>query len=997
ALRQHGEPHYELSIFDAEEPASDAPADVAFDLHDAKQPQLVSYTQLSAAQLEAIDRALATFAGAALAQPHACIAELPLLDDSQRRTVLYDWNTTAAADLSSAATLPGMFSVQARRTPHARAVRHGQRSLSYKELDELSDALAASLHEANVLPGARVLVSLPHGLELVIAFLGVMKARASYVPVDPDAPVGRRETILATATPAMTLCETGARELWLEHTPCLSLDTLARHASRSSAKLGHDADDVACVIFTSGSTGVPKGVEVLQRGLLNHALAMSRLYKLAPGDRVLCTASVGFDVCGEQIYPALLAGAEVVMRPSDVFDSLTRFESFVRSAEITTLILPAGFWHEWMHALEIMSTPLPPSLRVVCVGSEKVLARHVHTFDRITEGKVQLFQGYGPTEATITCTLYQHTPGALREGEDMPIGRPIANVQMYVLDARMMPVPMGIVGDLYVAGEGLARGYLAAPALTAERFVANPFVAGTCMYKTGDRARYREDGQLVFLGREDSQIKLRGFRVELAEIEAVLAGCSGVSECVVLLAQPDDAPARLVAYVVRGASTPELTIAGLRSHLEQHLPAYMVPSDWLFLDTMPRTLNHKIDRAALPEVPVVSDRGRQRATGSPLEQTLCALVARLFPGRSVLPDDDFFRDLGGDSLLAIRLIAGIEAEHKVALSLSDFARDATVRALAKRLSGTASAGPSADYLTIQAGEQDKRPPLWLLPAVGGHVLYGEQLRRSMDPAQTVFGLDAPGLRESEQPLTRIEALADFYLRTILRVQPHGPYVIAGPSLGGLAAWQIACQLARQGESRVVVVLLDTWGPGYPRVVGPLQRLLDQAGHVLRQPSLSALWSLVLDRVDRRVRTWSGVPRYTVADHIEGVCGERIREVVRCAQIAAESYCPPPFAGHVLLFRATRNGHSSGVRFSGNDNGWGALLNPERARVVPVATHHQELSDRPPALIGERLQELLDGLAVESSAPAPPQMHNHWTQSQVHEHLAPLPLLQAHLN
>jgi aspartate racemase len=797
-----------------------------------------------------------------------------------------------------------------------------------------------------------------------------LKAGAAYVPIDPSYPLARVQNMIRDSEArTVVTCETLREALFAElrQSVCFDRDG-ADLATQAMARPNVEVDpfDLAYVIYTSGSTGKPKGVEIPHRGLVNHSFAIAKNYGLGPGDRVLCSASISFDVAGEQIYPALFSGAEVVVRPDDLFDSFARFDAFVREEAITTMVLPTAFWHEWVRDLGTSGRSVPPSLRALSVGTEKALGEHLGEWDRLTEGRVKFFQGYGPTETSVTCTMYAHDRSAFDGDRPLPIGRPLPNTEIYVLDGRREPVPIGFVGELFVGGHGLARGYHLSPELTAERFVSHPFRSGERLYRTGDLGRYEPDGQIVYAGRADYQVKVRGFRVELGEIEDVLREFPGVDEVVVILRE-ERGQKRLVAYVV---ATGDVEFAKLKAFAADRLPDYMVPSSVVRLTALPMTANQKVDRSALPPPARSDDEPTIERPTTELERTLAEEWGRLLGVQEIGVRDDFYT-LGGDSLLAVRMLSGLEAKLGRAVPLSAFGRGPTIEKLAAFLSSTSSR--RAEPLVVVVQEGDGRAPLWLLHPVGGHVVFGRWLRRHMDPRQPILGIQACGLDGEHPPLSTVEAMAELYVGLVRERQPRGPYFLAGPSMGGFLALEIAQRLKQQGEEVALLAFLDTWGPNYPRRTSSLVYFFDQLNTLRTLPT----WDERIRRLHERFgpRQEDGAarrsvvpPRYEVLEGIEhnSALVEAIDRVTRANGEANVAYRPRAYDGAIVLLRAEKTTRWSGMRFDDPDNGWRPLA-LRGLRTISVACTHLELVDEPPPEAGRALQEEIDRVCTESTA------------------------------
>jgi amino acid adenylation domain-containing protein len=643
---------------------------------------------------------------------------------------------------------------------------------------------------------------------------------------------------------------------------------------------GGEADALAYVIFTSGSTGAPKGVEVRQVSLVNHALAMAELYAIGPSDRVLFSASIGFDVAGEQIYPALISGAAVVVRPEDLFSSFERFDQHLRAAAVTTLMLPTAFFHEWTRELDAGRLTLPPALRALGVGTEAVSSALLGHFLAHAGGRMRFLQGYGPTETTITCTAYVHDGRSFAPGEVVPIGLPLPNTEVYVLDEALRLVADGEVGELYVGGAGLARGYLGRPELTSERFIAHPFAAErhARLYRTGDLVRRATDGQLSFVGRADFQIKVRGHRVEPLEIERVLCEQPGIDEALVMLREREQGAARLVAYVV---SAEPLDAALLARACRGHLPSYMVPDAFVALPAFPKTLNQKVDRNALPD-PAPDPAREKRAARNDLELLLSRAFAEVLGVSELCIEDDFFA-LGGNSLRALRLLQLIRQNCSCELGLADIFAAPSVAALAARI----AQGGTLDRATVLCLKPGHGTPLFLM--CGIHIY--QPLADALAAPNPVYALLLPSeasVADQGLALPAIERLAFEYLQVLREHTPHGPYALGGLSFGGAVAYEMARQLEGAGEMVTVVGLFDTALPrGRTRSARSwlrrwLRTLLVRVGSEASRDREGAVTSDVEQLAaleQRRQRAY----------------GERLVDYDRARK---------PYAGRVVLYRAT---------------------------------------------------------------------------------------------
>ncbi|HTQ81481.1 MAG TPA: amino acid adenylation domain-containing protein, partial [Thermoanaerobaculia bacterium] len=648
---------------------------------------------------------LETLLAAVVERPETRLSALPLLTAGERQQLLAEWNDTRAPHPLET-PIHELFERQAARTPELSAVIFAGERLTYRELDRCSNQLARRLRRLGVGPEERVAICLARGLDLAVALLGVLKAGGAYVPLDPDYPQERLAFMLADSGASVLVTEEGLRAAL----PAAGLRVVSVDAERlalaaeSAAPVasGTSAENLAYVIYTSGSTATPKGVLVPHRAFVNHNAASAAYYEVAPGDRFLQFASISFDVAGEEFFIPWLAGATVALHADPAGTSFEQYLELVAGQELSILNLPASFWHDWVAELSRAPRPLPPSLRVMIVGNEKALPERFAAWRRLIGERVRSTNAYGPTEDTVTSTIYESALAPESEVlRTVPIGRPLANKQVHVLDAEMRPVPVGVPGELYIGGAGLARGYLGRPDLTVEKFVPNPFgelrgTPGSRLYRTGDLARQRPDGNVEFLGRVDHQVKIRGFRIELGEIETVLGQYPGVGSVVVLAREDRPGEVRLVAYVVGegGAlQAPPATPAALRRYVRERLPEYMVPAACVVLAAWPMTPNGKLDRKALPAPETVESAAETAhvAPRTPVEELVAGVWAEILGLARVGAEDNFF-ELGGHSLLATRVVSRLREALPVDLPLRDLFELPTVAALAARLERALGAG-----------------------------------------------------------------------------------------------------------------------------------------------------------------------------------------------------------------------------------------------------------------------------------------------------------------
>jgi amino acid adenylation domain-containing protein len=608
--------------------------------------------------------------------PDRRLSELPWLSASERRQLLVEWNATARAyplELGAHA----LFEAQVERSPDATALVAAGYSLTYAELNGRANRLAHRLRRLGIGPDVLVVLYMDRSPETVVAMLAVLKAGGAYVPVDPATPAERVQFMLedTRAPVVMTHARLRARVPG-EPRWCLAVDAM-------EAELGLECEDnpapeaaphnLAYVLYTSGSTGRPKGVMISRRSLTNFVGAARDVYNLQAGDRVLQFASIAFDIAVEEIFPTLAAGAMLVLRGAEELESVAALLRHVEGAGVTILDLPTAYWHELVRQLFAGAVRLPGCVHTVIAGGERMLPERVHEWDVAVGDAVRLMQGYGPTEVTVVATVADLTRrrGGRERTREVPIGAPIGNARVYVLDDYQQPVPVGVPGEAWIGGEGLARGYLNLPELTAECFLPDPFRPGTDerLYRTGDRVSLLPTGELIFHSRRDHQVKIRGFRVEPGEVDAVLSAHESVRESAVVAEAGPAGDMRLVAYVVPAEGT-ELDRPALRRFLEERLPSYMIPATIVALAALPLTVTGKLDRQRLsaPDLGEGLDGSAFRPPLSVVERALAAIWSSVLGVSQVGLDDGFF-DLGGHSLLATQVVFRVREQLGVEVAL----------------------------------------------------------------------------------------------------------------------------------------------------------------------------------------------------------------------------------------------------------------------------------------------------------------------------------------
>jgi amino acid adenylation domain-containing protein len=743
-----------------------------------------------------------------VAKPQTRISDLPLLSESERHQLLVEWNDTRS-DYPAQSSVQALFEEQADTTPDATALMFGDETISYGELNRRANQMAHYLMAQGVSAESRVGICLDRSPALIINVLGILKAGGAYVPLDPAYPSSRLSFMLEDAGATLLLTEKQLRSSFQDqNTRTICVDELEEEITAGdemNPRSNIGADNLAYVMYTSGSTGKPKGVAVTHKNIVR--LVKNTNYANFTSDEVfLQFAPISFDASTFEIWGSLLNGARLaLMTPGAA--SLDELGRALKRFQVTTLWLTAGLFHL------MVDTHLDDlrGLKQLLAGGDVLSVPHVKKVVNELKG-CRLINGYGPTENTTFTCCYPIDNLAAINGS-VPIGRAIANSYVYVLDRHFNPSPVGIPGELYIGGDGLARGYLNQPELTAAKFINDPFrsEAGKQLYKTGDLVRRRSTGEIEFLGRIDNQVKVRGYRIELGEVETVLAQHEGVRDAVVIV-RKDQGDKHLAAYVVpREGKAP--TANELREFLSERLPGQMVPSLFVVLEELPLSANGKIDRAALPAIDGSRGAGKERCVlpQDKLELKLQRIWQKVLAVSPIGMDDNFF-ELGGHSLLAVRLFAQIEKSLGRNLPLATLFQAPTIRSLAEVLRKDGWAAPWSSLVLLQSG--GNRRPFFCVHAAGGNVLEYHALAQLLGADQPFYGFQALGLDGKQPPHTSIKEMAAHYIREMREVQPEGPYFIGGRSSGGAVAFEMACQLVAQGEQVELLALLDAYPAGY---------------------------------------------------------------------------------------------------------------------------------------------------------------------------------------
>ena len=833
--------------------------------------------------------------------PSVPVSRLPILTEAERRRILTEWNDTLTA-FPKYKGLHEMLEEWAEKSPDALALVFEGRQLSYRELNVQSDRLARRLQTHGAEPGSWVAISMDRTPEMIVAVLGIFKIGGAYVPIDPALPMERKNLILSETRPVVILSDQeNANSLPASGVELILLDTgwlemESEEEQEQELNPGVDAEPLAYIIYTSGSTGRPKGVLVPQSGLVNLCQAQKKIFEVLPGDRVLLFSSLNFDASISEIAMTLSAGATLV---------LGRRESIFPGPDLLAFMQQNAITHITLTPSSLANLPEGelPALRSLIVAGEPCPPELI---TRWGTGRA-VFNAYGPTEATVCATIARCIP----DGSPPPVGFPIPNVQVYILDPQLEPVPAGASGELVIGGAGVARGYLNHDELTARQFVPDPFscVEGARLYRTGDLARFKPNGEIELLGRSDGQVKIRGFRIELGEIENAIKMYRNIQDAVVTVREDHPGDKRLTAYVIPDPGS-GADVNNLRDFLKNKLPNYMLPAAFVFLENLPLTINGKLDRKSLPAPAAGTGRLATQKPGNALEMRLLEIWDQILGLKVSGIDDDFFEH-GGNSLLAVRLMSVIQRELGVKVPVADLFQGPTIRQLAQ---GIREAKNSSWTPLIKVRPVGTGTPLFILHSPAAAMNLANGLRGNWP----VYGIEASGLEEGTEQDASIEQMAGRYLKVLKTVQPQGPYRLMGYCTGGVVAYEMAQQLKGQGESVSLLIQLESfalrgqvhsWRHWFKSVIASLPFW------VRRYTGMG--WSKSLQQLGRMLRKIRLVGREPEADRnalaaeferinagvISDEYEERLRQHVDELGKAQGNYHPQPYPGGLIVFSA----------------------------------------------------------------------------------------------
>jgi amino acid adenylation domain-containing protein len=828
------------------------------------------------------------------------LAKLPLLTAAEWNRVLVEWNTTET-EYPRNRCVHQCFELQADRTPDRTAVVFENQRLTYADLNARANQLGRYLLKAGVGPDVLVGICVERSLEMVVGLLGILKAGGAYVPLDPAYPRERLSLMLEDAEPSVLLTQNRiANSLPSSRTRVVCLDTIGGEIASESASNLHSqakSEDLAYVIYTSGSTGKPKGVEITHRAVVNFLTSMAQRPGMTAQDCLLAVTTLSFDIAALEIFLPLIVGASLEIVSREKSSDGKRLLSKLDASDATVFQATPAMWRLLLEA----GWQGKSDLKALCGGEAMPRELAQALLERVSS----VWNLYGPTETTIWSTACRIASG----DNPITVGRPIANTQLYILDQRLEPVAIGMTGELYIGGDGVARGYLRRPDLTAEKFIPNPIRPEDRLYRTGDLARYRPDGEIECLGRIDNQVKLRGFRIELGEIESVLGQHRGVRENVVVVREDVPGDKQLVAYVVASQVQPAGADA-LQDFLKQKLPEYMLPSRFVFLEALPLTPNAKVDRRALPEPGQLEFTPVQKYIGARdvLEARLVKIWESVLNIRPVGVQENFF-ELGGQSLLAAKLVNRIEQAFGKELSIAEIFEGPTIKQQAAMLRNANSVRAPSKMTPLQpVGRQ----PLFCVALDGGLPFCHLAWRLGAGQPLLHIGLTLSETRRLSRPY-RMEEIATRLVSKVCELQPNGPYYVGGVCAGGLMAYEIACQLTAQGREVGLLALFEPQPPAdgdrhakTSRVDLLAQRLNFHLKN-LQQLQINETSPYVRNRARTVLQKARRATWRSLYDLRSWISNGKLRNLGDILFLAARVYRPRPYDGRAALFEAYKRG------------------------------------------------------------------------------------------
>ncbi len=902
---------------------------------------------------------------AAAGNPELRVSQLPLLSEQEKDQLLVEWNDTGA-DYPRDESIPQQFTAQCERTPDAVAVREGDRQLTFGQLHERSNSLAQYLRTLGAGPGATVALCVERSMDMVAGLLGILKTGAAYVPLDPSYPAERLGFMLKDSRAAIVIAErkyegkipaNNARAVWLDSNSSEILDEPTDSPSLVQPTRSQ-SDDTAYVLYTSGSTGTPKGVQGTHRAYLNRFAWMWRAYPFQPGEVCCQKTNLGFVDSVWEIFGPLLAGVPNVIIPQETVGDPEELLTMLAREQVTRIVLVPSLLRLLLDHAPQLGERVPRLKLWTCSG--EVLPPDLAKRFRASFPAATLLNLYGSAEVAADVTCHEVSDQDLL-ASSIPIGRPIANTQVYILDGNRNPVPIGVRGEIYVGGDNLAQGYWRAPAQTTERFVENPIAPerSARLYRTGDFGRFKSTGEIEYLGRVDSQVKLRGMRLELGEVDAALRGHPAVREAVVTLT-PDQQ--QLAAYfTVESGQAP--SAEELRRYLRARLPEYMVPASYSRLEQWPLLPSGKVDRRALPEFGHAESVQQSVfvAPHDPVEDQLLTIWKDILNLDAISVTDNFF-SIGGYSLASARLLARIQQTFGRKLGLRDVFEAPTIAEMAELIRREGKSSDMQGVIPLQPN--GSLPPFFWVR--GGPLFL--PLSRRLGPERPSFGLQLSSSLVAKLPATyKFEDIAAGLIQVMRAVRPNGPYYLGGLCVNGVVAYEMARQLVTAGESVPLLVMLDSQNPTYYFDYSPdgrsaflYQKFKFHLGK-LAKLNRTGLRHYIQERsadLQRRrdQRLWN-----SVYQHGGRLPGDQLGDMGSLVHPAAMKYKPQPYSGRVMFFQSSDWPRGGYWKFQ---RGWPALVGSP-IEVHTIGAEHEEMLHDPN--VDGIARPILSGLAEAGEA------------------------------
>ncbi len=845
-------------------------------------------------------------------QEDVSVKKVPMLTDAEYDLLFNQWNQTKV-DYPRNKCVHHLFEEQVAKSPDALAVSDDHHRMTYKELNCKANRLAHYLVKKGAKEGIFVALYLERGVDLVVAMLAVSKTGATYIPMDPIFPKDRIEIMMEDSKPAILVTQSGLQDdLPQSVATQVLIDDLSMYATEQEENPDFgNPEEAAYMLYTSGSTGKPKGVRVKQNSTVNIVFAMGKRMKVTPADVLLSATTITFDVAEMEVYLPLFHGAKLVMASQETATNVDLLKKKMEDSGATLfLATPVTF-----KMLVMSNWKGKKDMRVLCGGEglPKELAKEM--LKRVAD----VWNGYAPTETTIYSLARNVTvEDTLGEGY-VTLGYPLDNNRLYILNPAKVPVPVGIPGELYIGGDGVSNGYLNRPELTNALFLPDPYSEkpGAIMYKTGDLVHYTSKGNVIFMNRVDFQVKIRGFRIELGEIESIITLFGGIKENVVIVRNDHSGEKMLVAYYVPEKDN-NVNLQDLRLFLKLKLPEYMVPSVFVEMEQFPLTSTQKVDRKALPEPEAISVEGNENYVepGTRTEKELAQIWCSLLNLKKVGIHDDFF-EVGGHSMIAVLLMVQIEKELGIRLPLATLFDRSTISRLAELIDNGPENLKWRSLVPIRP--EGTKKPLFLVHGMGLNVLLYTTVVNYLDPDQPVYGLQAKGLNGEDEPLDTIEGIANYYISEMLTVDPEGPYAMAGFSLGGRIAYEIARQLVIRGKEVSFLGVFDaTADDSFEHLPFP-EKSLKKLNHALNYTAwnIGSFFREEDDRITLLNRKLKGLEKkftrldFKVEKEDKVSYGRRkelpvyMRKVHKANHKADKNYVIRPYPGTVHLFKAQK--------------------------------------------------------------------------------------------